>query len=149
VRRLLYIVGGIVGVGFVVGIASQNLNQESGSIQASPTASLTQETYHAIPVESLAVSEATPASGVSAVPARVTPVPTYATAKTACGSGYYRNVNGVCVPNPTYAPAVPAGATARCRDGTYSFSQNRSGTCSHHGGVERWFVPVSSGDPNY
>lgn len=32
----------------------------------------------------------------------------------------------------------PAGATALCRDGTYSFSQHRRGTCSHHGGVEKW-----------
>ena len=24
-------------------------------------------------------------------------------------------------------------------DGTYSFSENRRGTCSHHGGVSRWY----------
>jgi hypothetical protein len=30
------------------------------------------------------------------------------------------------------------GDTALCRDGTYSFSQHRDGTCSHHGGVQRW-----------
>ena len=29
-------------------------------------------------------------------------------------------------------------ATARCNDGTYSYSSNRSGTCSHHGGVKEW-----------
>lgn len=34
---------------------------------------------------------------------------------------------------------APDGATATCRDGTYSYSQHRSGTCSHHGGVEDWF----------
>ena len=33
---------------------------------------------------------------------------------------------------------APPGATAVCRDGTYSFSQHHSGTCSHHGGVARW-----------
>jgi Protein of unknown function (DUF3761) len=33
---------------------------------------------------------------------------------------------------------VPVGATARCVDGTYSYSQHRSGTCSHHGGVVEW-----------
>lgn len=33
---------------------------------------------------------------------------------------------------------VPAGASAKCRDSTYSFSQHRSGTCSHHGGVADW-----------
>lgn len=33
-----------------------------------------------------------------------------------------------------------AGAvrTAVCRDGWYSCSLNRSGTCSHHGGVDQW-----------
>ena len=35
---------------------------------------------------------------------------------------------------------VPAGASARCRDGTYSFSQSRQGTCSHHGGVAEWLT---------
>lgn len=34
--------------------------------------------------------------------------------------------------------STPPGASAICRDGTYSFSQSRSGTCSHHGGVARW-----------
>lgn len=33
---------------------------------------------------------------------------------------------------------VPFGATARCRDGTYSHSTSRRGTCSHHGGVAEW-----------
>ena len=32
----------------------------------------------------------------------------------------------------------PEGASAKCRDGTWSFSHTRSGTCSRHGGVERW-----------
>ncbi len=34
--------------------------------------------------------------------------------------------------------AIPYGASALCSDGTYSFSQHRSGTCSHHGGVAQW-----------
>jgi hypothetical protein len=34
----------------------------------------------------------------------------------------------------------PPGATARCRDGTYSYSQHRQGTCSHHGGVAEWLT---------
>jgi hypothetical protein len=39
--------------------------------------------------------------------------------------------------SPSYDPfGPPAGATAQCADGTYSFSQHRSGTCSHHGGVQ-------------
>ena len=55
------------------------------------------------------------------------------------GRGYI-NSDGKWVRSPTRTPdnQPPAGATARCRDGTYSFSQHRSGTCSHHGGVETW-----------
>jgi uncharacterized protein YraI len=39
---------------------------------------------------------------------------------------------------PIRSNTVPSGASARCNDGTYSFSQNRRGTCSHHGGVAEW-----------
>lgn len=51
---------------------------------------------------------------------------------------YYTNSNGYRVQSPTYYSSTPAGATALCRDGTYSFSRSRRGTCSHHGGVARW-----------
>lgn len=36
-------------------------------------------------------------------------------------------------------PAGPNGATAKCKDGTLSFSAHRSGTCSRHGGVAQWY----------
>ena len=52
---------------------------------------------------------------------------------------YYNNVDGNTIHSPAYAPSVPAGASALCGDGTYSFSQNRRGTCSHHGGVAQWY----------
>lgn len=42
------------------------------------------------------------------------------------------------------AASPPPSATATCRDGTYSFSQHRSGTCSHHGGVAVWLTGVSA-----
>ena len=32
----------------------------------------------------------------------------------------------------------PTGATAKCKDGTYSKSKSHSGACSHHGGVAQW-----------
>ena len=51
---------------------------------------------------------------------------------------HYTNVDGYSVQSPTYYSSVPAGATALCRDGTYSFRRNRRGTCSHHGGVAKW-----------
>jgi hypothetical protein len=40
--------------------------------------------------------------------------------------------------------AAPPGATARCNDATYSYSQSRSGTCSHHGGVAQWLTPSTT-----
>ena len=55
-----------------------------------------------------------------------------------CAKGSYKNVSGNCVHSPQKAPSWPAGASAKCSDGTYSYSQHRSGTCSHHGGVMTW-----------
>jgi hypothetical protein len=54
--------------------------------------------------------------------------------------GHYVNKSGQDVHSPAHSKngAVPAGATAKCRDGTFSFSQHRSGTCSRHGGVAQW-----------
>ncbi len=55
------------------------------------------------------------------------------------GPGYV-NSRGEWVPSParTLSDSAPPGASAHCRDGTYSFSRSRSGTCSHHGGVAEW-----------
>jgi hypothetical protein len=50
----------------------------------------------------------------------------------------YVNVDGNEVHSPVEAPSAPAGATAHCKDGTWSFSQHRQGTCSGHGGVAAW-----------
>jgi hypothetical protein len=54
--------------------------------------------------------------------------------------GHYTNRDGNAVHSParSRSGAVPQGATAQCRDGSYSFSQHHSGTCSRHGGVARW-----------
>ena len=51
---------------------------------------------------------------------------------------HYTNSYGNTVQSPTRYNKAPAGATALCRDGSYSFSQSRRGTCSHHGGVAKW-----------
>lgn len=56
-------------------------------------------------------------------------------------NNYYTNVNGNTVHSPAYSEngSIPSGASAKCKDGTYSFSQNRRGTCSGHGGVNIWY----------
>ncbi len=41
-------------------------------------------------------------------------------------------------PSDPYASATAAGASAVCADGSWSYSQHRSGTCSSHGGVHWW-----------
>jgi hypothetical protein len=60
------------------------------------------------------------------------------TAAGACG--YYANASGHVVPRPCgdwHGQGTPSSATARCRDGTYSFSEHPQarGTCNYHGGV--------------
>jgi hypothetical protein len=57
---------------------------------------------------------------------------------TCTNNGTYVNSKGQTVPRPENCLAPPKGATAQCRDGTYSFSKSRRGTCSHHGGVAKW-----------
>jgi len=57
-----------------------------------------------------------------------------------------RNLRTYAPPPPTMrrtrterrARTYPSGASAVCRDGTYSYSARRRGTCSHHGGVAQW-----------
>ncbi len=54
--------------------------------------------------------------------------------------GHYVNKSGQEVHSPSASASgkIPAGASAKCRDGTYSFSRHHSGTCSRHGGVAEW-----------
>jgi uncharacterized protein with FMN-binding domain len=43
-------------------------------------------------------------------------------------------------PKPTTSTAEhPANATAKCKDGTFSFAAQHRGACSHHGGVAEWY----------
>ncbi|GGP17778.1 DUF3761 domain-containing protein [Silvimonas iriomotensis] len=54
--------------------------------------------------------------------------------------GSYVNKAGNTVHSPAHTKSgkAPEGATAKCGDGTFSFSQSHRGTCSHHGGVVAW-----------
>lgn len=67
-----------------------------------------------------------------------TPVATTSQSSGLSNDNYYTNSDGNQVHSPAYSNSIPAGATAICGDGTYSFSQHRNGTCSHHGGVAQW-----------
>ena len=74
--------------------------------------------------EPAAVVGASPSSAPALVAAN--PVP-----KTAAPSPVVKR-------QPTLAELRAKGVSAVCNDGTYSYSQHRSGTCSHHGGVRTW-----------
>ena len=66
--------------------------------------------------------------------ATAAPLHVHATAPM-CKHGFYENVDGNCVERPD---GNAKGATAKCRDGTYSHSKHASGTCSGHHGVAVW-----------
>jgi hypothetical protein len=53
-------------------------------------------------------------------------------------SSYYTNSSGNKIHIPVVKEVAPIGSTALYRDMTYSYSQHRRGTCSHHGGVKNW-----------
>ncbi|RXZ37105.1 DUF3761 domain-containing protein [Oxalobacteraceae bacterium CAVE-383] len=54
--------------------------------------------------------------------------------------GHYKNKSGQSVhsPSKSLGSKVPEGASAKCRDGSYSFSKHHRGTCSGHHGVAQW-----------
>jgi hypothetical protein len=80
-----------------------------------------------------------PVTQVTTVGTYVAPPPPPAPAPAAaCTNGSYVNSAGATVCRPEVSSSAPSGATAKCGDGTYSFSQSRSGTCSRHGGVAAW-----------
>jgi Protein of unknown function (DUF3761) len=125
--RITLAVGGAVFAlaigGVAVGHQTDNTPRAPASVVSTPL----------LPVPSAPVSSS-PAAAVrstTAVGAPIAPVAPPA----ACGENEYTNVDGSCVSRPEQAPSAPAGATAKCDDGTWSFSQHHSGSCSRHGGV--------------
>jgi hypothetical protein len=79
-----------------------------------------------------------PVTQVTTVGTYVAPPAPVAPAAPTCTNGTYVNTAGNTVCSPEVASSAPSGATAKCGDGTYSFSQSRRGTCSSHGGVATW-----------
>jgi hypothetical protein len=70
---------------------------------------------------------ATPAAAPAATPAPAAPPTKSPTASKSAPTASAGNTD-------------PTGATAKCKDGTYSKSQHHSGTCSSHGGVAEWLT---------
>ncbi|MEW1567916.1 DUF3761 domain-containing protein [Streptomyces sp. NPDC093509] len=64
--------------------------------------------------------------------ALLTPV---AVATDAAAASCARHTTGVCKANSAH----PRGATAKCKDNSYSYSAHFRGTCSHHRGVKYWY----------
>jgi hypothetical protein len=65
---------------------------------------------------------------------------------TSSASGSSAHAAGGSSGHPAHAGNAtnPQGATAKCKDGTYSHSKNKSGACSKHGGVDTWMGSSSS-----
>jgi hypothetical protein len=56
-----------------------------------------------------------------------------------CNDRHYTNSDGDVVHSPLCGPEHDqARPTADCRDGSVSYSEHHSGTCSGHGGVAHW-----------
>ena len=72
---------------------------------------------------------AAPASTETASPAAA-PVPPAAASKAAPAAKS----------TATAGNTDPTGATAKCKDGTYSKSKQHKGSCSHHGGVAEFLT---------
>src|SRR5271157_1327664 len=89
-------------------------------------------------VQSLVPQQSTPQQGAGVGSSNTAQTKGQQAQPNCTNNGTYTNSQGQTVPRPQNCSGPPKGATAQCRDGSYSFSQSRSGTCSHHGGVAKW-----------
>lgn len=128
-KRYLLPLASYIGI---LAISDSSIPATSNSVQGVQTVSQVLENTQTIPQKS-SVVETLPKIDTERVEVKEE-VPTLS------NSNYYTNTRGNTVHSPVYTSdnSVPAGASARCRDGTYSFSQSRRGTCSRHGGVSEW-----------
>jgi hypothetical protein len=80
---------------------------------------------------------AAPATAASPAPAAAPAAAARAAAPAAAAKS---STASTSAPTATASNTDPTGATAKCKDGTYSKSQHHTGTCSHHGGVAEWLT---------
>ncbi|MGH7649903.1 MAG: DUF3761 domain-containing protein [Gemmatimonadaceae bacterium] len=84
---------------------------------------------------SSAATSSAPAAPTPAATAAPTPPAAAAAPTKPAGSSTASAGSGVSENND------PTGAMAKCKDGLYSHSKHRTGTCSRHGGVAQWLQP--------
>lgn len=127
----------------VTTVQSSTVAQGTSSVTTPGTDGVTTKTYSVTYTDGVETRRTLQSERVTTPPVtQVTTVGTYvapaAPAAPSCTNGTYVNTAGATVCRPEAASSAPAGATAKCGDGTYSFSQSRRGTCSRHGGVAVW-----------
>lgn len=129
-KKTFLFIAGFVGL---ITLTNAFGNHDNFKASVLPVATVSEQSV-AVPVAPPQVTPTAPAPTVKAVvqEKEVEPTPSLS------NDNHYTNVSGNEVHSPAYSNTVPSGASAICRDGTYSFSQHRRGTCSHHGGVDEW-----------
>jgi len=143
-KKILIGIGIILGFFILIGIIGSNpqkpqvgSTQVQGTVAGENTQATSTPSPTVFPEESIVGGSVYTNDNGQVIP-RATP-----TAKSVQDSGLsndntYVNSQGNTVHSPAYSNRAPVGATAVCRDGAYSFSQSRRGTCSYHGGVSQW-----------
>ena len=123
----LLVIAAIIGVA-LFGCSTETTPQPTSYTPSSSISPTSSPSSISTPVRS--TFTANKQSGIGNKPSRNT--------TQSAASDSYTNVDGERVSSPVFSKSAPAGASAQCRDGSYSFSRHRRGTCSHHGGVARW-----------
>jgi hypothetical protein len=83
---------------------------------------------------------ASDAPAAAAAPAAAPPAAATAPAAAPTTPAAAKSSASKSAPTAAASNSDPTGATAKCKDGTYSKSQHHSGTCSSHGGVAEWLT---------
>jgi predicted lipid-binding transport protein (Tim44 family) len=137
-NKLGIIAGGVVGFFLLTSIIGSTSSQTNKQVKIAPSSAQTSKQAAPQPQVAPAATE-TPVSAPAPAVEPAAPSPA-SSSSSLSNTNTYTNSSGNTVHSPASSTegTIPAGATAKCRDGTFSFSQHRSGTCSHHGGVSSW-----------
>jgi hypothetical protein len=90
----------------------------------------------AAPAKTPSAPSSTMAKKTAATPAPVAAAAPPVTAKTTTAKTATKTVKSAKAPKA--ADTDPTGATANCKDGTYSHAKQHSGSCAGHGGVAKF-----------